>query len=126
MGASYELGRREGRFGGPEQPLSTLGTKGYIAYWSAEVARHVLNAPSKKLVTIKDISDATYIMPQDIVAALRKMEVVETRHTATGSVVINKSKVRAWAETHNVSTEPVIDIDAFVEYEEEADGVLDG
>lgn len=129
IAASYELGKREGRFGGPEKPLSTLGRKGYISFWCGEVYRHLLQAPLKRTVTVKDISEGTYIMQEDIVAALKEMDVLENRKMASGSVVVNKSKLRAWAEKHGVSKEPIVDAEAFVEgeeEEEEEESELDG
>ena len=119
IAASYELGKREGRFGGPERPLSALGKKGYLVFWCGEVARHILKAPLKKTVTIKNISDETFILQEDVVAALKEMDVVEKRKTATGNVVLNKSKIKAWAEKDGVSARPLIDVDAFVEEEQE-------
>jgi GNAT superfamily N-acetyltransferase len=114
IAASYELGKREGRFGGPERPLSALGRKGYIAFWCGEVARYILNAPLKRTVTVKEISDETWILQEDVVAALKEMDVVEKRKTASGNVVVNKAKVRTWAEKNGVSSVPLVDVDAFV------------
>lgn len=114
IAASYALGKREGRFGGPERPLSALGRKGYIAFWSAEVARYVLQSPLKKTVSVKELSDATYILPEDLVAALKEMEVFEKRKTPSGSLVVHKSKVKAWAEKFKVSPVPLVDEQAFV------------
>ena len=129
IAASYVLGRKEGRFGGPEKPLSTLGRKGYIAYWCAEVYRYLMGCNLKKTVTIKEVSEETYIMQEDVVAALREIDVLESRTTASGNVVVNKSKLRGWAEKHSVSAEPLIDENAFVDEtdgedsgESEADG----
>ena len=124
IAASYELGKREGRFGGPERPLSALGKKGYIVFWCGEVARFVLHAPAKKAVSVKDISDEAYILQEDVVAALNEMDVLEKRKTAAGNIVLNKSKVKVWAEKNGVSEKPLIDVEAFVEeveYEEEDD-----
>jgi hypothetical protein len=118
MGASYVLGRREGRFGGPEKPLSAKGLKGYLAYWCREVARFIVEAPGKKTVSVKTISDGTWIMPEDVVAALKEMDCLEARKTASGSLVVNKGRVREWAEKHRVVLAPVVDVDAFVEEEE--------
>ncbi|RMY65055.1 hypothetical protein D0863_09381 [Hortaea werneckii] len=126
IAASYVLGRREGRFGGPEKPLSQLGRKGYIVYWCGEVYRYLMNYHLKKTVTIKEISEETYIMQEDVVAALREMDVVEGRKTASGSVVVNKAKLRAWAEKVGVSTEPLIDENVFVEDEESEEDVESG
>jgi phosphopantetheine adenylyltransferase len=118
MGASYVLGRREGRFGGPEKPLSAKGLKSYLAYWCREVARFVVNAPAKKTVSVKTISDGTWIMPEDVVVALKEMGCLEAKKTASGSLVVNKSRVRKWAEEHEVVLVPVVDVEAFVEEEE--------
>ena len=46
MGISYELSRREGRYGGPEKPLSELGKRGYRQFWMGRVAREVLGPPA--------------------------------------------------------------------------------
>ncbi|KAK5137139.1 hypothetical protein LTR08_000644 [Meristemomyces frigidus] len=142
IAASYELGRREKRFGGPERPLSELGRKGYISYWSGEVYRCLVASPLERELTVKDISDETYILQEDVVAALREMDVLEkdevetdgaeteaveaegsvtsaqeTRKAANTVVVLNKRKLRAWAASNRVSAEPIIDVDAFVEDE---------
>ncbi|EMC95843.1 hypothetical protein BAUCODRAFT_71885 [Baudoinia panamericana UAMH 10762] len=114
IAASYELGKREERFGGPERPLSALGKKGYINYWCGEVFRFLMACHLKRTVSVKDISDGTYIMQDDVVAALREMDVVEKRKTASGSIVVNKSKLRAWAEKHGISAEPLVDAEAFI------------
>jgi hypothetical protein len=124
MGASYVLGRREGRFGGPEKPLSAKGLKGYLAYWCREVARFIVEeAPAKKTVSVKSISDATWIMPEDVVMALKEMGCAEGRKTASGSLVVNKARVREWALEHKVLLAPVVDVEAFVEEESELSDV---
>ncbi|CZT14223.1 related to histone acetyltransferase (MysT1) [Ramularia collo-cygni] len=115
IGASYVLGKREGRFGGPERPLSNLGSKGYVAYWCGEIARFVLQQSKQKTLAIKEISDKTWIMPDDVVTALREMDVLEKRKTASGSIVINKGRIRQWMEQNRASLHPVVDVDAFVE-----------
>ena len=114
IGASYVLGKKEGRFGGPERPLSDLGRRGYVSYWSGEIARFILNQPKQRTVSIKELSDETWILPEDIVAALKEMNVLEKRKTASGNIVVNKSKIRAWAESFRVSMVPVVDIDSFL------------
>jgi len=124
MGASYVLGRREGRFGGPEKPLSAKGLKGYLAYWCREVARFIVEeAPAKKTLGVKSISDATWIMPEDVVMALKEMGCAEGRKTAGGSLVVNKARVRDWARERGVSLAPVVDVEAFVEEESELSDV---
>jgi hypothetical protein len=120
IGASYVLGRREGRFGGPERPLSELGRKGYVGYWCAEVARWVLEQKQKKTVSIKEISEGTWIMGEDVVVALKEMDVLEKKTTKAGNVVICKGTVRDWVEKNRVKLEPVVDVDAFIMEDDES------
>jgi histone acetyltransferase HTATIP len=135
MGASYEMSKREGRLGGPEKrklspvlaslcqysanmmitALSDLGRLAYQHYWSATLARAILSSPSKKTLTALDLREKTYIVPDDIIATLQAMDVLEHRKKGGAEAVINKTKVKAWAESHsvNLKSSPV-DPEAFV------------
>ncbi|KAJ9659000.1 SAS complex subunit [Coniosporium apollinis] len=124
MGVSYELSRREGRLGGPEKPLSELGRRGYLSFWSGIVARYFIAHPAKKSVTVREISDATYVLPEDIIATLKEMDVLEHRGKGGADAVVNKARVKAWAAMHKASLVPPVDVDAFVEGAYE-DGVED-
>jgi hypothetical protein len=57
MAASYEFSKWEARLGGPEKPLSELGRKAYVQYWSATIARYILkqydNEGGKKNFTVR-------------------------------------------------------------------------
>lgn len=97
MGVSYEISRREDVLGGPEKPISELGRRGYKRYWAGEIARWLLEfeAPEmadglgsgrggegegeadETLVSIEQCSKATWIVPEDCLAVLREMGVVE-------------------------------------------------
>ena len=138
MGASYEMSRREGRLGGPEKralyllhsshrsqidaytyrpttALSDLGRLAYTHYWSATLARTLLAHPSKKTLSVVDLRDFTYIVPEDIIATLQAMEVLDHKKRGGADAVINKAKVKIWAEKHEIDlkTWPV-DPEAFV------------
>ncbi|EOD45984.1 moz sas family protein [Neofusicoccum parvum] len=99
------------------QALSELGRRGYTAYWSATIARYILSVPMKRNVTLRDVSDATYILLEDIVATLKEMKVLEHRpnpnkksNTAPEEVpVLNKAKVRRWALENGVALMPPVD-----------------
>ncbi|RDA89143.1 hypothetical protein CP532_2244 [Ophiocordyceps camponoti-leonardi (nom. inval.)] len=83
MGASYEISRREGVIGGPEKPISDLGRRGYRRYWASEIARWLLGVEVGSegergtVITMEDVSRATWIAPEDCLAVLREMGVVE-------------------------------------------------
>ncbi|KAH7080694.1 acyl-CoA N-acyltransferase [Paraphoma chrysanthemicola] len=115
MGASYEMSRREGRLGGPEKPLSDLGRLAYVHYWSTTLARAILSCPSKKSLTVLDLREKTYIVPDDIIATLQAMEVLEHKKRGGAEAVINKAKVRVWVESHGVDLKALpVDPEAFI------------
>ncbi|TKA81223.1 hypothetical protein B0A49_00493 [Cryomyces minteri] len=116
MGVSYELSRSEGRLA-----LSEPGRLAYLSFWSAALARHILSHPSqlsKKPLTVRALSEATWILPDDIIAALKAMGVVEARRKADGRpdkrVVIDRAKVRAWAAANRVGMAGPVDREALV------------
>ncbi|CAI6334635.1 unnamed protein product [Periconia digitata] len=124
MAASYELGRKERRMGGPEKPLSDLGRLAYIHYWSQTLARTILAVPAKRTLSVADLRDETYIAVDDIISTLQSMDVLEHRKKGGAQALINKAKVRIWAETYKVDLKNPVDPDAFVieTSEEEEDG----
>lgn len=107
MGVSYEISRREGILGGPEKPISELGRKSYKRFWAGEITRWILaldlptslsgpdaakNTRKEKekdrgkekikeqeilVVDVEQCSRDTWIAPEDCLAVLREMGVVE-------------------------------------------------
>jgi histone acetyltransferase HTATIP len=99
--------------------LSDLGRVAYIHYWSQTLARTILTCPSKKIVTVQDLREKTYIVPEDIIATLQTMDVLEQKKKGGADAVINKARVRAWADTHKVDLKAYpVDPDAFVAREQ--------
>ncbi|KAI1370536.1 acyl-CoA N-acyltransferase [Hypoxylon crocopeplum] len=152
MGVSYEISRREGILGGPEKPISELGRKGYKRFWAGKIARWLLQleiAPNADgggkdtLVSVEDCSASTWIAPEDCLAVLREMGVVEDAGLgpakAHGSddgdadmdpededseakvvemvprVRIDKQAVLRWVRAHKIDLELPCDPDGFVE-----------
>jgi hypothetical protein len=101
MAVSYKLSGWEwegGVIGGPEKPLSSLGRRSYLRFWSERIARFVMgqtadadqrvvfedakkrkNGPSKEEMTVKEIGERTGMLPEDVVAALNEMGVCDLK-----------------------------------------------
>ncbi|KIX06909.1 uncharacterized protein Z518_04885 [Rhinocladiella mackenziei CBS 650.93] len=95
MAVSYKLSGWEwegGVIGGPEKPLSAMGRKSYLRFWSERIARFMMgqtadadakrvfpNArkktvnPRKEEMTVKEIGDRTGMLGEDVAAALSEM-----------------------------------------------------
>ena len=98
--------------------LSDLGRRGYLSFWCAAVARYILSTPAKKTFTVNDISESTYLLPEDVVIALKEMNVLNPKKRADGTVLASKAKVRDWAIANNIDLTPVVDPSAMVDYPE--------
>lgn len=96
MAVSYKLSGWEWEdsvIGGPEKPLSSMGRKAYVRFWSERVARFFMGmtadaegervfsrvkkgrkaAIPKETMTVKEIGDRTGMLAEDVVAALNEM-----------------------------------------------------
>lgn len=143
MGVSYEISRREGIIGGPEQPLSELGRKGYKRYWAGEIARWIeslkaTGRDSEVIVDVDECSRATWIAPDHCLEVLREMNVMEDGGMglpnpkpgnggegdadevdgvigeAVRRVHLDKEQVRRWVKQNRISLDRVCDPDGFV------------
>lgn len=83
-------------------------------YWSQTLARTILSCPSKKTLTVNDLGQKTFIVPDDIIATLQDMNVLEHKKRGGAEAVINKAKVRAWVQRHGVNLTSPVDSEAFV------------
>lgn len=102
MSVSYKLSGWEwegGVIGGPEKPLSVMGRRSYLRFWSERIARFMLGesadadgrkvfeegkkrrgrkcAVMKEALTVKEIEERTGMLAEDVVAALAEMAVCE-------------------------------------------------
>ena len=129
MAVSYKLSGWEwegGVIGGPEKPLSTMGRKSYLRFWSARIARFMMgqtadadarkvfhNAkkktvnPRKVEMTIKEIGESTGMLGEDVVAALTEMGIcavtVPKRKKKT-STEVNGAVQHADSESADLAT----------------------
>lgn len=115
MGISYELSKREGRVGGPEKPLSELGRRGYIRFWEARVAKAVLEMKAKTTLTVGEIADLCWILPEDVILALKEIGGLLAKKKADGSAVVNKAKIREWVSAREIDLTPSVSEDGFLE-----------
>jgi MOZ/SAS family len=109
MSVSYKLsgwewmGEPRCAIGGPEKPLSSMGRKSYLRFWSERIARYMMSQSidsdgkrlfehqehadksskkkrmrqSKEELTVKEIGERTGMLAEDVIAALTEMDVCE-------------------------------------------------
>lgn len=73
---SYALSKKEKIVGTPETPLSDLGKKSYLSYWTQTIIDY-MQAMNGRPFTIKDIVEATCIRDVDIITALENVKLIK-------------------------------------------------
>lgn len=156
MGVSYKLSAWEwegGLIGGPERPLSELGRRSYTRFWEERIARYFLlgppggdpntyiqqkqaatkaasrKNPPRERMTVREIGQATGMLPEDVITALKSMGVVEPEPSAKKrnsssqqgenaifgeTVIVRKSNVLEWTKIHNVTLRDPVREDGFL------------
>ena len=112
MGLSYSISRHEGLIGGPEKPLSDLGMRGYLKFWSAEIARWLLNDAHGGKTSLDEISQGTWTLKEDCLEALRYMGMLGKPGQADAR--IDLQTVREWVEKTHTSLLPTVDKDGWL------------
>ena len=115
MGVSYELSRRENRLGGPEKPLSELGRKGYMRFWEARVARAILELKSKKALSVGEIAEACWVLPEDVVVILKDMGVLTASKRTDGAALISKARLRECILKKGLDLTPPVSAQGFLD-----------
>ena len=113
MGVSYELSRREGRYGGPERPLSELGRRGYMQFWEARIARTILGMKGKKTMSVSELARECWVLSEDVVTALKRMGVLGLKRK-DGSIGISKRAIREWVDRIGVDLTPPVSEEGFL------------
>ena len=72
---SYELSLKENRTGSPEKPLSDLGHRLYVSWWTQRLLKILLECEGRPL-SILDLSGATSIDPIDIQYVLENFKIL--------------------------------------------------
>ena len=74
---SYQLSMIEQKPGGPERPLSDLGHRTYVSYWTRRVAKVLLDLDENENdITIKEIQKRTGMTEHDINYILNHQKIV--------------------------------------------------
>ena len=58
---SYQLSLIERKVGSPEKPISDLGMKGYMSYWTSTLCDALLSQPGDAQLSLEDLSFMTCI-----------------------------------------------------------------
>ncbi len=120
MGISYELSKREGRIGGPERPLSELGRKGYTRFWEARVAKAILGMKAKTTLSVGEIAELCWILPDDVIVALKETGALSAEKKADGTAVVSKAKMREWVDSNGIDLNPPVSEHGFLDYQMES------
>lgn len=73
---SYCLSMIENKPGGPERPLSDLGHRAYLNFWTRRIVKVLLSYTNRQEITIGDIKIKTGIVDEDIFYVLEHQNIL--------------------------------------------------
>ncbi|EAW09531.1 putative histone acetyltransferase (MysT1) [Aspergillus clavatus NRRL 1] len=152
MGISYKISAWEedgGFIGGPEKPLSEMGARSYSRFWQERIERRLLSEntddadcdgspeqedtgkvarkrPSSIFMSVREIGQATGMLTEDVITALKGMSVLQpetpskrrkVKQAATEPdqyVTIRKSDILEWMKNRHVSIRDPVREEGFV------------
>ena len=78
---SYNLSKIEKKQGTPERPMSDLGHRTYVSYWTNRVLNILLRCNQEKSsISIQNIADETGMIPEDIQYVLESYEILRSKN----------------------------------------------
>ncbi|KPA77155.1 putative Histone acetyltransferase [Leptomonas pyrrhocoris] len=88
---SYELSRREGKVGTPEKPLSDLGEKLYLSFWSDTVTMALARAMEEgHCVSVDYLVQATSMIQADVLRTLQHQKLLSGHQLSISEDVIER------------------------------------
>jgi histone acetyltransferase HTATIP len=88
---SYELSRREGKVGTPEKPLSDLGEKLYLGFWSDAVTMAIARAMEEgHCVSVDYLVQATSMIQADVLRTLQHQRLLNGNQLSIAEDVIER------------------------------------
>lgn len=95
--------------------MSELGRKGYMRFWEARVARAILELKSKQTLSVGEISEASWVLPEDVVGTLKDMGVLTASKRADGAAVISKARLRESILKKGLDVTPPVSEEGFLD-----------
>jgi len=73
---SYELAKIEGRCGSPEKPISDLGFRSYLSYWTETLCTVLADKKPGDEMSIRDIAEKTRMTESDVKNMLKVLGIL--------------------------------------------------
>ena len=70
---------------------------------------------TKTTMTVGEIADHCWILPEDVIIALKETEGLLAKKKADGSAIVSKAKIREWVNAKGIDLTPPVSEDGFLE-----------
>lgn len=102
---SYELSRREGKVGTPEKPLSDLGEKLYLSYWSDSVTMALARAVEEgHCVSVDYLVQATAMIQADVLRALQHQKLLSGHQLTISEDIVERCYTKRLKRERDISS----------------------
>lgn len=86
-----------------------------MRFWEARVARAILDMKAKRTLSVGDIAEVCWVLPEDVVGTLKDMGVLTASKRADGAAVISKARLRDCILKRGLDLTPPVSEEGFVD-----------
>ncbi|CAF0824535.1 unnamed protein product [Adineta steineri] len=111
---SYLISQKEGQFGTPERPLSTLGAQTYEAYWKIKIIEQLLiyyNENNTKCL-LKTIMNETGMAVDDIIDTLQNLGVLTMKSNKKPAITVDVTQLETMIKTEKIRHAHWVSVDS--------------
>ncbi|CAF0995130.1 unnamed protein product [Adineta steineri] len=111
---SYLISQKEGQFGTPERPLSTLGAQTYEAYWKIKIIEQLLiyyNENNTKYL-LKTIMNETGMAVDDIIDTLQNLGVLTMKSNKKPAITVDVTQLETMIKTEKIRHAHWVSVDS--------------
>lgn len=86
-----------------------------MRFWEARVARAILDVKAKRTLSVSEIAEACWVLPEDVVGTLKDMRVLTASKRADGAALISKARLRECILKKGLDLTPPVSEEGFLD-----------
>lgn len=86
-----------------------------MRFWEVRVAAAILEMKAKRTLSVAEIAEACWMLPEDVVGTLKDMEVLTASKRADGAAVVGKARLRECILKRGLDLTPPVSEEGFLD-----------
>ena len=86
-----------------------------MRFWEARVARAILELKAKRTLSVGEIAEVCWVLPEDVVGTLKDMGVLTASKRADDAALISKARLRECISKRGLDLTPPVSEEGFLD-----------